>query len=87
VDQIVTLSPTDNISGAVDAELAELANEIRKVGKRAIGEIGERLIKAKALAGHGSWLPWLKREFGWSERTARSYIAVAERSKSAIVAI
>jgi hypothetical protein len=86
VDQIVTLGPTGNISGAVDAELAELANEIREVGKGAIIAIGERLIKAKKLAGHGNWLPWLKREFGWSERTARNYMAVAERSKSAIIA-
>ena len=86
MDQIVTREDKGNISSAVDAELATLAYEIRKVGKRAVGEIGEHLIKAKALAGYGNWLPWLKREFGWSERTARNYMAVAERSRSATIA-
>ena len=39
-----------------DAELAEYASEIRRLGKRAIEDIvaiGQRLIAAKALCGHG----------------------------------
>jgi hypothetical protein len=28
------------------------------------------------------WLPWLRDEFGWSDRTARKYMAVAEAFKS-----
>jgi DUF3102 family protein len=57
--------------------LAEHAAEIRSLGKRVIGdviEIGGLLTDAKRIAGHGNWLPWLKREFGWSEDTAERFI-------------
>jgi hypothetical protein len=37
-------------------------------------EIGRRLCECKPLVGHGHWLPWLKREFDLSERTARNFI-------------
>ena len=50
-----------------DAELAEYAREIRTLGKQAIVEIGKRLIKAKALCRPRPWLPWLDREFGWTD--------------------
>jgi Protein of unknown function (DUF3102) len=59
--------------------LAEHAAVIRARGKRVIGdiiEIGRRLTEAKKIAGHGNWLPWLKREFGWAEQTARNYMQV-----------
>jgi hypothetical protein len=45
-------------------------------------EIGQRLIDAKRLCGHGNWLPWLDREFGWSDDTAINYMRVAELAKS-----
>jgi hypothetical protein len=41
-------------------------------------EIGEGLLKAKELLGHGNFLPWLAAEFRWSERTAQSYMTLAE---------
>lgn len=62
-------------------ELDEIAERIRTRNKRMRDEIvatGRDLIAAKALAGHGGWLPWLKREFGWQERAARNFMAVAE---------
>jgi hypothetical protein len=37
-------------------------------------EIGRRLTDAKARCGHGNWLPWLEREFGWSDSTALRYM-------------
>jgi hypothetical protein len=37
-------------------------------------EIGRRLTDAKAPCGHGNWLPWLEREFGWSDSTALRYM-------------
>jgi hypothetical protein len=46
-------------------------------------EIGRRLIDAKVICGHGNWLPWLDREFGWKENTARNFMRVAELAKSA----
>ena len=61
--------------------LATHATEIRALGKRAfddIVEIGRRLIEAKKLCGHGNWLSWLKREFGWKEQSTRNFMNVAE---------
>jgi hypothetical protein len=69
-----------------DVQLAEHAAVIRALGRRVVGdviEIGRRLIDAKALCGdHGSWLPWLKREFGWTEQTALNFMRVADPDKS-----
>jgi predicted transcriptional regulator len=84
--QSVAVIPSDNkLPGAVEAELAEHANEIRRLGKRTgedIVAIGDHLIAARAKAGHGNWLPWLKREFNWSDQTARRFMQVAEASKN-----
>jgi DUF3102 family protein len=59
--------------------LAQNADAIRVLGKRVIGdiiEIGRLLTEAKQIAGHGNWLPWLEREFGWTDRTAENFINV-----------
>jgi len=68
---------------AVNREMfrAQQAEAIRVLAKRTtadIIEIGERLIAAKATCNHGEWLPWLKDEFGWTERTAYNFINVVE---------
>jgi hypothetical protein len=71
---------------AREATLADHADAIRALGKRAVGdviEIGRRLTEAKKIAGHGNWLPWLEREFGWQERTAQNFMQVYVMSKSA----
>lgn len=36
------------------------------------------LIAAKAECLHGEWLPWLEREFGWTDRHARRFMQVAD---------
>ena len=57
--------------------LAQHAEVIRALGKRVVHdviEIGRRLTDAKARCGHGNWLPWLDREFGWSDSTALRYM-------------
>jgi len=41
-----------------------------------IVEIGRRLTEAKKIVGHGGWLPWLDREFGWEETTALRFMRV-----------
>ena len=59
--------------------LAENAEEIRKLGKRVgrdVIEIGRRLTEMKEICGHGNWLPWLQREFGWTDRHALNYMRV-----------
>jgi hypothetical protein len=50
--------------------LAENAAAIRTLTKHVIGdviEIGRRLSDCKKCFGYGNWLPWLQREFSWSE--------------------
>ncbi|MDQ6834487.1 MAG: DUF3102 domain-containing protein [Chloroflexota bacterium] len=50
--------------------------------------IGQQLLAAKARLPHGQWLPWLRAEFALSERSAQSFMRVAERfgDKSAAIA-
>jgi hypothetical protein len=79
-DSVIPLNIAIDFS-AIEAALNEHATEIRKCAKRAAGdicEIGRRLTQAKKLLGHGNWLPWLEREFGWSDRTALNYMRVFE---------
>src|SRR5262245_45152690 len=67
------------------ADLREHADAIRDLGKRTVENIiaiGRHLSEAKLIAGHGNWLPWLNREFGWKEDTARRFMQVFELSKS-----
>jgi hypothetical protein len=59
------------------------AAAIRTIGKRAVCDLIEiewLLADAKLLAGRGNWLPWLDREFGWSDETARKWMNVYELS-------
>jgi hypothetical protein len=59
--------------------LAKHAEAIRSLGKRVIADvikIGKHLTEAKELCGHGNWLPWLEREFGWTDKTAKRLMAV-----------
>jgi hypothetical protein len=68
-----------------DFQLAEHAAAIRRLGKRVVAdviEIGRRLSKCKDICGHGNWLPWLDREFEWTEQTALNYMRLAELNKS-----
>jgi Protein of unknown function (DUF3102) len=61
------------------AFLAETADAIRGLTKnvvRDVLEIGRRLTQAKERVGHGNWLPWLEREFGWMDKTAEKWMNV-----------
>jgi hypothetical protein len=65
--------------------LANHAEKIRELLKRTgtdIVEIGNLLIECKKIAGHGHWLPWLKQEFGWKERTAQRFMQIAHAAGS-----
>src|SRR5262245_55723453 len=44
--------------------------------------IGEKLQAVKEQLAHGQWLTWLRREFDWSEQTARDMMHVATRFKN-----
>ena len=65
------------------------AKRIRYLVKRSLEDvisIGQELVEVKKNLPHGLFLLWLKTEFGWQERSARNFIRVAERFKSATVA-
>src|SRR5712664_3421480 len=52
-------------------------------GMRGATEAGRLLLEAKSTAAHGQWLPWLKANCKFSERTAQAYMQVARRMASA----
>jgi hypothetical protein len=59
--------------------LDEHANAIRALRSRIVkdvAEIGRILAEVKEMVGHGNWLPWLDREFGWEETTALNFMRV-----------
>jgi hypothetical protein len=71
---------SSTLAAHLELRLDKLAEDIRALGKRALDdiiEIGRRLIEAKEIAGHGNWLPWLEREFGWTTDTAQNFMSVA----------
>jgi gas vesicle protein len=58
------------------------ADRIRAKVKRTMDdliEVGNELLAAKEALPHGQLGSWLAAEFGWTERTARNFMAVAER--------
>jgi predicted transcriptional regulator len=65
----------------VRADVQESARRIHELERRtseSIIEIGQTLIDVKARLGHGEFGPWLDAEFSWTDRTARSFMRVAE---------
>jgi hypothetical protein len=76
----------------IPAEINRLHSEILAAARTTIQKairIGELLVEAKQNAGHGNWLPWIKADLEFSERTATNYMRVYEnrdRLKSANVA-
>ena len=65
--------------------LAQNADAIRALRKAVINdiiEIGRLLTQAKQIVGHGNWLPWLEREFQWTDDTALNYMRCHEMAKS-----
>lgn len=56
------------------------AGRIRKhveSGNVAYLKVGRELLEAKADLGHGKFLPWVRSEFGWSERTVQNFMNAA----------
>ncbi len=67
---------------AAKNDLKQLAASIRKrlrTTSRDAIQIGNDLLKAKGMLVHGRFLPWIKENFGMSERTAERYVALATR--------
>lgn len=89
INQPAALNPTSllldvdtDISANEEITLAQRADRIRSLQadvQRGIIQIGFELIAAKEQVGHGNWSHWLDKEFSWSDRTARYFMACAER--------
>ncbi len=70
-------------------KLRNAADRIRERVKKTVEdiiEVGNDLLAVKDALPHGQFLPWIKAEFGWSERTAQNFMSVAEQFKSAKIA-
>jgi len=76
--------------GAGDNSLADLAARISEAHRQAMrhaGEAmaqaiacGEMLLEAKAKVPHGQWLPWLRGNIAFGERSAQGYMRLAQRA-------
>ncbi len=58
------------------------AEKIRRTVQKtldALIEVGQELLAVKEAVGHGHFGPWLRAEFGWTDRTAQNLMSVAER--------
>ncbi len=71
----------DKVRSAAD----RIRERIKKTVEDII-EVGNDLLAVKEALPHGQFLPWLKAEFGWSERSAQNFMSVAEQFKSAKIA-
>lgn len=61
------------MDAATKRQVDEHTQKIHELNKQTLNNIietGCRLTAVKELLSHGEWLPWLEREFGWSEITA-----------------
>lgn len=54
----------------------DVLREKARIGSSIIA-IGKSLIEAKEMLSHGEWLPWLREQAGFSERSAQQYMQVA----------
>jgi Protein of unknown function (DUF3102) len=73
--------------GRTLAAIAVDINQRDKLARENIFEIGRLLVEAEKACEHGKWMKWLKAEFGWTNQTARNYMAaheLAERFKTVL---
>lgn len=68
----------------VQQRTGEIKTLVRRTAQ-GVMEIGDKLIEVKDRLGHGKFGYWLGQEFGWSDRTARNFMAVARQFKTEII--
>lgn len=71
--QAVTPGNQERTIETITGEILQLKQD----AGRAILEIGQRLIEAKAMLDHGEWLPWLNEKVEFSERTAQNFMRLS----------
>jgi hypothetical protein len=70
------------LEAPVAQRLRTTAERIRERVKQTLADligVGNDLLAVKDALPHGQFGPWLRAEFGWTERTARNFMAVAEQ--------
>lgn len=70
------------LDAAVAQQVQTAAHRIRLLVKKTLEDlitVGQELLAVKAALPHGGFVPWLRAEFGWTERTVRHFMAVAQR--------
>lgn len=60
----------------IASEIRYIQGDVQQYAAAGALKIGERLCEAKELLSHGEFGPWLKDEFGWTDRTAQKLMAV-----------
>jgi hypothetical protein len=80
----ITGAHAEEVRPAVPVSLAAAINEAHRrveesarAGAEHARQAGELLLQAKAQVEHGAWLPWVKANCQFSERTARAYMRMA----------
>lgn len=73
------------VAEKVRSSAEAIRQQVRNTLENAI-KIGQELLNVKEALPHGQFLPWLRAEFQWAERTAYNFISVAERFKLATIA-
>ena len=74
-----TIRPSDR--ALIQQKTTEIKDRMGRAAQNIV-EIGTRLIEVKAAMPHGLFTAWLEDEFGWTDRTARSMMTVADRFKT-----
>lgn len=80
------LSPDPSATGVLSFsdqrdEIFTLHNELTGLARTSLAKaqrIGELLVQVRESLDHGAWLPWLKANVPFTDRTARRYIRVYE---------
>jgi hypothetical protein len=70
----------DQLETKVADKVRNAADRIRERIKKTVEDISEvrnDLLAVKEALPHGQFLPWLRAEFGWSERSAQNFMGVA----------
>lgn len=83
-----SVASLQDLPADVVMEVREASERIRVRMQRTaadIVEIGRDLTVIKKKVGHGNFLPWIDREFGMSEYTARRFMNAADGFKSGTV--
>lgn len=86
--QIVTPFNYDDLDPETRIIVQQRTSEIKAIARQTaqgVLDIGAKLAEVKDRLGHGRFGYWLDQEFGWSDRTARSFMAAARSFKTEII--